>query len=381
MRWWLDRGVDGFRMDVINMISKNTALPDGRLIGAGPFGDGRPYYTGGPRLHEFLAEMHREVFARRVGQLLTVAEMPDVTVDEARLFTDPARAEVDMVFQFEHVQLDHGTNKWDQRPLRLRDLKTSLNCWQAGLAARGWNSLYWNNHDQPRAVSRFGNDGQYRTESAKLLATVLHMHRGTPYIYQGEELGMTNGRFDDLSSFRDIQSLNYYRHAVEGGVDPNAVLAQMQRASRDNGRTPMQWNAEPGAGFTDGHPWIAINANAAEINAEDQLEDPGSVFAHYRRLIALRHREPVVAYGDFTLLLSEHETVYAFTRRFGEQELLMLANFSAGVVHLRLGELPDEEAWNRSEVLIGNYPLPIDLLALRPWEGRVHRRAMAKPPR
>jgi oligo-1,6-glucosidase len=242
MRWWLDRGIDGFRMDVINFISKNTSLPDGRVSDGGLYGDGMPHFVDGPRMHEFLQEMHREVFAGREG-LITVGEMPGVTVEEARLYTDPARREVDMVFQFEHVQVDQGPTFWDTRPLRLRDLKAILGRWQAGLAEVGWNSLYWNNHDQPRVVSRFGDDAEHRVRSAKMLGTVLHLHRGTPYVYQGEELGMTNAPFYSIDDFRDIQSLNHYAEAVGEGADPEAVLEPLRVLSRDNARTPMQWDA------------------------------------------------------------------------------------------------------------------------------------------
>ncbi len=218
MRWWLDRGVDGFRMDVINMISKDTALPDGTTLHGGLFGDGSPHYLCGPRIHEFLQEMNSEVFAGRPDVMITVGEMPGVTVADAVLFTDPARREVDMVFQFEHVSLDSGPGgKWDIRPLNLVDLKASLGRWQAGLAETGWNSLYWDNHDQPRAVSRFGDDGEFRVESAKLLATVLHLHRGTPYVYQGEELGMTNVPFAGPADFRDIESVNHFAVATASG--------------------------------------------------------------------------------------------------------------------------------------------------------------------
>src|SRR3954452_8582963 len=225
MRWWLERGVDGFRMDVINLISKD--LETG-------------VYFNGPRIHEFLQQMHREVFAGR-EDLLLVGEMPTVTVEQAVLFTDPARAEVDMVFQFEHVQLDQGVTKWDAHPLDLRDLKRSFGRWQAALAESGWNSLYWNNHDQPRIVSRWGDDGVWRERSAKALGTLLHLHRGTPYVYQGEELGMTNAPFATIADFRDIESLNHYREAVEAGRDAATVLAALRVASRDNARTPMQW--------------------------------------------------------------------------------------------------------------------------------------------
>ena len=371
MRWWLDRGVDGFRMDVIDMVSKDPALPDGRVPPGGRYGDGKPFFVCGPRIHEFLREMHREVLAGG-GELLTVGEMPGVTVDEARVFTDPANAEVDMVFQFEHVDLDSGATKWDLRPLRLRDLKASLGRWQVGLADVGWNSLYWSNHDQPRIVSRYGDDGRYRVRSATMLATVLHLHRGTPYVYQGEELGMTNAHLDDIGNYRDIESLRYHAAAIAAGDDPARVMAALRAKSRDNARTPMQWDATEHAGFTTGTPWIAVNPNHVEINAADQRADPTSVLAHYRRLIELRHTEPVVAVGDFTMLLPADDHVYAFLRRLGEVELLVLGNFGGATQH---PDVPDAAAWASSELLIGNYgDVPATDLALRPWEARVHRR-------
>jgi oligo-1,6-glucosidase len=323
--------------------------------------------------------MHREVFAGRDGRLLTVGEMPGVTVDEARLFTDPARGEVDMVFQFEHVSLDRGATKWDVHPLRLRDLKASLGRWQAGLAESGWNSLYWNNHDQPRVVSRFGDDGEHRARSAKMLGTVLHLHRGTPYVYQGEELGMTNAPFAGIDDFRDVESLNHYAEAVGTGTDPAAVLASMRQASRDNARTPMQWDASEQAGFTSGTPWIAVNPNHCEVNAHAEMADADSVFHHYRRLIELRHTEPVVAHGDFTMLLPDHEQVYAFTRRLGDVELLVLANFSREPA---TAELRDAAAWADAELIVTNLADPRPLrprLELEPWEARVHRRAGVSP--
>ena len=347
MRWWLDRGVDGFRMDVINMISKDTSLPDA------PDADGSPYYLCGPRIHEFLQEMHREVFEGREG-LLTVGEMPGVTLENAQLFTDPARRELDMVFQFEHVQLDQDGSKWNHHPLRLTDLKRSLGRWQEGLAESGWNSLYWNNHDQPRVVSRFG-DGS--PEAAKMLGTVLHMHRGTPYVYQGEELGMTNFPFASIGDFRDIESLNHYAEAGEASLDA------LRAMSRDNARTPMQWDATEHAGFTAGTPWLAVNPNHATVNAEAERADPDSVFHHYRRLIELRHTEPAVAYGSFSMLLEDDERVYAFTRRHEDVELLVLGNFSGDEVPIDCPE------WEDAEVLVGE-PGAV----LRPWEGRVYKR-------
>ncbi|MHB1489236.1 MAG: glycoside hydrolase family 13 protein [Cellulomonas sp.] len=383
MRWWLDRGVDGFRMDVINFISKDVgadgSLTDGIVVDGALYGDGRPSYVCGPRIHEFLHEMHREVVAGRPDRILTVGEMPEVTVEDAILFTDPERHEVDMVFQFEHVGLDHGAAKWDVHPLRLTDLKASFGRWQAGLASVGWNSLYWDNHDQPRIVSRFGDDGEYRERSATMLATVLHLHRGTPYVYQGEELGMTNAHFERIDQYRDIESLNFYAEALEHGLGlPAALLEALRAVSRDNARTPVQWDASANAGFTTGTPWIEVNPNYTEINAAAQQEDPGSVFHHYRRLIELRHTEPVVSLGDFTMLLAEDDAVYAFLRRWDGIELLVLGNFTSQV---RPVDVPDAHRWAEAELLLGNAgdPTPVPggrIPALRPWESRIYRRAV-----
>jgi oligo-1,6-glucosidase len=373
MGWWLDRGVDGFRMDVINMISKDVAagahLHDGPPIPGTSLGDGSASYLCGPRIHEFLAEMHREVFAGREGTLLTVGEMPGVTVEQARLFTDPARAEVDMVFQFEHVGLDHGASKWDLKPLRMRDLRASFGRWQTGLADVGWNSLYWDNHDQPRAVSRFGDDSpEFRRDSATCLATLLHLHRGTPYVYQGEELGMANFPFTSLEQFRDVESLNHHVQAVSAGHDPAGVLGALRTMSRDNARTPVQWDASTNAGFTTGTPWLAVNPDSVEWNAAVQRDDERSVLAHYRRLIALRHTDDVVALGDFTMLLPEHDDVYAFTRALGADELLVVCNLSRTTY--RLAELlPEAPA---AELVLGNLD-DDDPGELRPWEARVLR--------
>jgi len=377
MRWWLDRGVDGFRMDVINMISKDPALPDG-VVDQGRWGDGSPSYLNGPRVHEYLQEMHREVFADRPGQFLTVGETPGCTVELARLYTDPVRGEVDMVFQFEHVQLDRGRSKWDLRPFRLRDLKATFGRWQAGLADVGWNSLYWNNHDQPRVVSRFGDDGVHRVRSATLLGTLLHLHRGTPYIYQGEELGMTNAPFAGIDDFRDIESINHYAEAVAAGQAPEQVLTALRAMGRDNARTPMQWDSGPHGGFTTGDPWIPVNPNHREINAAAEVADPESVWHHYRSLIRLRHTEPAVVHGDFTMLLPEHEQIYAFTRRLGAVELLVLANVSGRTA--MADQIPDAAAWERAEVLLTNAPAPDPAhhrLSLQPWEARVYRRTVA----
>jgi oligo-1,6-glucosidase len=388
MRWWLDRGVDGFRMDVVNLLSKavgpDGALPDGPVREGHVFGSAFEFVNCGPRIHEFLAEMHREVFAARPGTFLTVGEMPGVTLEHARLFTDPARREVDMVFQFEHVQLDQGATKWDVRPLDLRALKATMARWQDGLAEVGWNSLYWNNHDQPRAVSRFGCDAaEHRVASAKLLGTVLHLHRGTPYVYQGEELGMTNTVFADLADFRDVESVNFAAFAAGAGLDPGTTLAALRTMSRDNARTPVQWDAGPHAGFTTGTPWIPVNPNHTEINAADQWADPGSVLHHYRALIALRHTEPAVVHGDFTMLVPDHPTVYAFTRRHEGTTLLVLANFSDAPVAVPLLDDPDWDAagWDAAELLsttVPDSPARLASSPLRPWEARLLRREAAQ---
>lgn len=364
MNWWLDRGVDGFRMDVINFISKDLALPDGPVAAGRLYGDGAASFMCGPRIHEFLHEMNQAVFAGRDGALLTVGEMPGVTVHDAALFTDPARAEVDMVFQFEHVGLDHAGSKWAPKPLRLTDLKASLGRWQEGLAEHGWNSLYWGNHDQPRIVSRFGDDGDYRELSAKMLGGVLHFHRGTPYIYQGEELGMTNMSFAAIDEYRDIEVLNHYGEAIGArGEDPAVVLSAMALLNRDNARTPVQWTAGEQAGFTTGTPWIAVNPNAAQINAEEQLDREDSVFNFYRRLVELRHGLPVIAHGDFAMLLPDDEAVYAYTRTYAGTELLVLGNFTADEHHVDVGD----PSWGSAERILGNYPDPRGL-TLRPWE-------------
>jgi oligo-1,6-glucosidase len=385
MRWWLDRGVDGFRMDVINMISKDTSLPDTVPRPGSLYGRGDQYFSCGPRNHEFLQEMYREVFADRntaVGttggaHVLTVGEMPGVTIPQAILFTEPGRHELDMVFQFEHVQLDIGADKFHLRPLHLADLKASLAAWQAGLAGRGWNSLYWGNHDQPRAVSRFGDDGVHRVASAKTLATVLHLHQGTPYVYQGDELGMANAPFAAIGDFRDIETLNYYAQAAaRGDVDLATLLAAMLKMSRDQARTPVQWDASPHAGFTAGTPWIAVNPDYTEVNAAAQVGRPGSVFEHYRRLIELRHTDPVITNGDFELLLPDHPAIWAFLRRGPDTELLVAANFSADMT---AAALPLDPEWADAAVVLTNLPdqdpleSPPDL-KLRPWESVIWRR-------
>jgi oligo-1,6-glucosidase len=378
MRWWLDRGVDGFRMDVINMISKDARLPDGWAPPGETLGYGVEHVLNGPRIHEFLQEMHREVVAGRASPLLLVGEMPGVTVEQARLYTDPARREVDMVFAFDHVGLGCGPGgKYDVVPFTLLDLKAIFGAWQAGLADVGWNSLYWDNHDQPRAVSRFGDDGEHRERSAKALATLLHLHRGTPYVFQGEELGMTNAHAEQVEDFVDIEGRNWARHALAAGRSREDVLAALRQRARDNARTPMQWDSSPHAGFSTSTPWLPVNPNHVAINAEQQREDPSSVLAHYRALVDLRHREPVVVSGAFTMLLPEHPQVYAYLRTLPGTQVLVLVNVSGEPAW---ADVPDAAAWERAELLLGgpDPTLPAGLdgpgICLQPWENRVLRR-------
>ena len=361
MRWWLDRGVDGFRMDVINLIAKRIDLIDGPVRGAG---DG---FVTGPQIHDHLQEMHREVFAGRSGRYLTVGEMPGVSIDQAARFTDPQRAEVDMVFQFEHVSLDFGEHKFDAVPLDLVALKQNLGRWQTGLAESGWNSLYLDNHDQPRLVSRFGNDGEYRFESATLWALVLHLQRGTPYIFQGEEIGMTNVAFPTIDDYRDIEAINHYRERVEQfDESPAIVLSGVHARGRDNARTPMHWDASRNAGFTTGEPWIATNPNYPEINTVTDRASEKSVFDFYRRLIALRHDDETVALGTFAMLEPQHPQLFAFTRTLGEDTLLVVAN----VADVALDTVPVQVSG--ASLVLGNYA-DVTPTGLRPWEARLYR--------
>lgn len=364
MRWWLDRGIDGFRMDVINLISKDTALPDGVPDSITGRGDGFVHYAHGPRLHEYLQEMRREVFDGR-DALLTVGEMPGVSTDEALMTTDPERGELNMVFQFEHVGLDHGTSKFDPQPLEPGVLADSLTKWQDALGETGWNSLYLSNHDQPRTVSRFGNDRELWRESATALATMLHLQRGTPFIYQGEEIGMTNGFFPELSDFRDVESLNFYAQSLGLGCTADQLLTGMRRNGRDNARTPVQWDATSAAGFSTGEPWIAVNPNHTWLNASAQYADPSSVFNYYRQLISLRHDRDVIAVGDFARVDVGDPAVFAFQRTLGADRLLVAVNLSD---EARTVRFPDP--WEHAELILANYPDQTGP-CLRPWEARV----------
>jgi oligo-1,6-glucosidase len=374
MKWWLDKGIDGFRMDVINFISKVPGLPDAPNPEGEKYVSGAAYFMNGPRIHEFLQEMNKEVLSKY--DILTVGEMPGVTVGQAALYTGKERNELNMVFQFEHVDLDSGLKgKWDLKPLQLSDLKKSFTKWQKGLEGVGWNSLYLNNHDQPRMVSRFGNDTTYRVESAKMLATFLHMQQGTPYIYQGEEIGMTNVRFDSIAEYKDIETLNMYNERVtEGKEAPEKIMTSIYAKGRDNARTPIQWDDSEHAGFTTGEPWIKVNPNYKEINAKQAVEDPNSVYNYYKRLIQLRKENPIIVYGIYDLILPEHDQIYAFIRTYEDQMLLVVLNFSGEQAAFRL---PENISYNEKHLTISNYQVDsnedIESFTLKPYEARVYK--------
>ena len=336
MNWWLDKGVDGFRMDVISLISKKPELPDGKAGINGYASFNEP--ANGPHVHEYLQEMRRRVLEGR--DTITVGECSGVTLEEAKKYARSDEKELNMVFQFEHMDVDaDGTNKWSDKKMDLRDLKNIMTKWQKGLEGIAWNSLFWENHDQPRSVSRFGNDREYWEESAKMLATCLHMMQGTPYIYQGEELGMTNVPFGDISDFRDLDSINAYRELTGQGVfTPEEMLRYLRYKSRDNARTPFQWSDEKHAGFSSGEPWIMVNPNYKKINAREQMTRENSIFCYYQKLIRLRKQYDIVVYGSYDLLLPEDPELYVYTRALGEEQLLIVCNFYGNA---RMFTLPD----------------------------------------
>lgn len=377
MEWWLKKGIDGFRMDVINMISKVPGLPDAPVTTGDRYQFGDQNFVNGPRLLEFLGEMKQAVLSKY--DLLTVGETPSATTQNAIEITNEETGALNMVFQFEHMNLDAdqsgGSSRRSLKPWNLLDLKQVMTRWQKDLENRGWNSLYLTNHDMPRAVSRFGDDGQYRIESAKLLATFTHLLQGTPYVYQGEEIGMTNVAFESIEDYRDIETLNIYEELVEEkGLAPQAVLAILHAKSRDNARTPMQWDAGEQAGFTTGTPWIKVNPNFTEINVKQALAEPDSIFYYYQKLIRLRHEHPIFVYGTYDLILAAHPEIYAFTRTWQDGRLLVVLNFTRNTP---VFALPADLSFTEKELLIGNYPVDpaedIQRPTLRPFEARVYR--------
>lgn len=346
--WWMEQGVEGFRLDVIDQIAKD---PDLEIT------------CNGPRLHEFLRELSAETFQK--GCLVTVGEAWGADIPRARLYSAPDGSELSMVFQFEQMVLDQqpGKEKWDLAPLPFVKMKQSFARWQQGLHGCGWNSLFLNNHDLPRIVSRWGNDGAYRVRSAKLLAIMLHGMQGTPYIYQGEELGMTNIQLP-IEQYQDLEIRNFYQKRRAEGYPEEEILRSIYAKGRDNARTPMQWNAGPGAGFTTGTPWLPVNPNYREINAQAEMADPDSVFACYQKLIALRKRYPVFVEGDFALHEAEHPQLFVYERSLGEEKLLVVCNFGDEATPWKA---PDP--WKNAQVLIENCPRQEG--ALQPWEARI----------
>lgn len=327
MTWWCDKGIDGFRMDVISMISKTKEMPDGKVPQGGLYGTFGPYCVHGPNVHTYLQEMNEKVLSKY--DIMTVGETAGVTTELAKQYAGEDTHELNMVFQFEHVEGDGKYGKWTDEKLPLTTLKKTLSRWQTELYGKAWNSLFWDNHDQPRAVSRFGDDRpQFREASAKMLATCLHMLQGTPYVYQGEELGMTNYPFQSPDDFRDIESINAYREwCAEGQLSHEVFWPCLIYKSRDNARTPIQWDDSPQAGFTTGTPWIAVNPNYKEINAKAETADPDSVFHYYKKLIALRKENPIMVYGSYELLMEDSEELFVYTRTLDEQQLLVVCSF------------------------------------------------------
>ena len=375
MRFWLDKGVDGFRMDVINMISKPPGLSDAPVIRGGHLQPSFGMVTNGPRLLEFLREMKAQ--ALDGYDTITVGEAPLATIQQGMDITHAQTGALNMLFQFEHMDLDSiagdGLGKWALKPLALTDLKASMSRWQDALWQTGWNSLYLSNHDQPRPVSRWGDDGLHRVASAKMLATFLHGLQGTPYVYQGEELGMTNVRFPRIEDYRDIESLNMYREAVQDRHEaPADVLARIHAKGRDNARTPMQWDASAHGGFTTGVPWIQSNPNYTTVNAAQAQADEDSVWHYYRRLIALRKSTPVLVQGRYALLLPDDAAVYAYTRTLGPDTVLVVCNFTAIE---QVFDVPSHVGFEQQVLLIGNYAAgsagSARSFTLRPFEARM----------
>ena len=349
MKFWCEKGIDGFRMDVISMISKDQRFPDGEMNN-GLYGDFGPYCVHGPRVHEFLQEMNQKVLSKY--DIMTVGETAGVTIEEAQKYAGDDRNELNMVFQFEHVESGCGDyGKWTTAKYDFKEFKNIMIKWQEELQGKAWNSLFLGNHDQPRSVSRFGNDNPvYRETSAKMLATCIHMMQGTPYVYQGEELGMTNIYFDKLEDYRDIESINYFKEFTESGLmTPEHMMKCLMLRSRDNARTPMQWDDSKQAGFTEGEPWIKVNPNYKKINAAQQLEDPDSVFHYYQKLIRLRKEKDIIVYGEFAPLYREDEQIFAYTRKQDQEKLLTVCNFSDKNAEV---EVPEE--FKGAECLITN---------------------------
>ncbi|MBW3110874.1 alpha,alpha-phosphotrehalase [Bacillus sp. MCCB 382] len=373
MHFWLKKGVDGFRLDVINLISKDQDFPDDD--GSIAPGDGRKFYTDGPKVHEYMQEMNKEVFSQY--DIMTVGEMSSTTIDHCIKYSNPSRNELSMTFNFHHLKVDYPNGeKWSVADFDFLKLKDILSIWQREMhEGGGWNALFWCNHDQPRIVSRYGDDGEYRTESAKMLATTIHMMQGTPYIYQGEEFGMTNPKFTSIDEYRDVESINIFNILKEQGKSEAEILEILRHKSRDNSRTPVQWNSEENAGFTSGTPWIPVAKNYQEINAEQALKDENSVFYHYQKLNSLRKEYDIIVNGDYQLILEDHPDIFAYVRNGDGEKLLVVNNFYKKETEFTLPPELDVNGWT-SEILLSNYEDTANVyenVALRPYESVVFR--------
>jgi len=351
MNFWLEKGVGGFRMDVIDLVGK---IPDEEITG------------NGPKLHDYLQEMNRETFGKY--DVLTVGETWGATPEIAKLYSDPKRNELSMVFQFEHIGLDQqpGKEKWDYKPLEVNELKQVLSKWQTALGNEGWNSLFWNNHDLPRIISRWGNDTTYRVESAKMFAILLHLMKGTPYIFQGEEIGMTNYPVNDISEVEDIESVNMYHERLANGYKKEDIIASINYKGRDNARTPIQWDRTENAGFTTGTPWLHLNPNYLEINVADNLEDQNSIFYCYQKLIQLRKDNPIIVWGDYELVKDTREQVFMYLRHYEGESWAVVANFSEQTKTIQL-----EHLGQSNDVIISNYErtsVNFQHLEIKPYE-------------
>lgn len=358
MNFWLDLGIEGFRMDVIELIGKDV---DNLLI------------VNGPNLHAYIQEMNKMTFGDR--DIITVGETWAADTNIAKLYCAPKRKELGMVFQFEVISMDKqpGKRKWDLAPLNFIEFKKIFSKWQTELHSEGWNSLFGNNHDLPRMVSRWGNDKEYRVESAKMLATMLHMQKGTPYIYQGEEIGMTNIRFDSIDDYNDIESLNMYKERLSQGYSLDEIMESIYAKGRDNARTPMQWSKENNAGFTTGTPWLKVNKNYKYINVEQAINDENSILYYYKKLINLRRESDVIKYGDYKLILEEHPEIFAYTRSWNDDNILVICNFYGNTINVFLGE---EYSERDSQIILSNYKDAKILgkdIKLRPYEAIVYK--------
>jgi len=373
MKWWFDKGIDGFRMDTVNMFSKVPGLPDGKIIKGYKYGDGSNHFLNGPRIHEYLQEMNKKVLSKY--DIMTVGETPGTAPQIAAKYVDRDRHELNMVFHFELMEIDHDPmNKWKPKEWKLTELKKIFTKWHEGLKEKGWNSLFMNNHDQPRMISRFGDNKKYRVELTKMLVTLLHALPGTLFVYQGEEIGMTNIAFDNIEDYRDIETLNFYHEMTKKGLYKEKIMEAIHRISRDNARTPMQWDDSPYAGFTTGTPWIKINPNYPEINVAHDLKYSNSIFHYYQKIIRLRKENLIMIYGDYQLILEDDEHIYSYLRTLGKDRLLIILNFFSNQT---IFNLPANIDYQDKKLLISNYDIEEDedikRIYLRPYEARVYK--------